>query len=84
MVGTDIMAMVDTRAVITMAGTAGGVTGIIPVDIGGGLGAMLILVGGGLILVGGGPIQHMLGYILIIPIPGPILIPITCLRRGAP
>jgi hypothetical protein len=62
-------------------GTAGGVTGIIPVDIGGVLGAMLIQVGGGLI--------RLSIYIPIlmptpIPIPIPILIPMIFLHRRAP
>ena len=59
MAGTrgDTMAVVGTQAVITTVpvrgiipvGTAGGVTGIIPVVIGGAPGTTLIQVGGGLI-----------------------------------
>jgi hypothetical protein len=73
----DMMAVVGTEGVITTVtgrgiipvGTEGGVTDIIPVVIGGALGAMLIQIGGGLI--------RLSTYI-------PILIPMICLHRRAP
>jgi hypothetical protein len=85
----DIMVVVDTQAVITTVtvrgiipvGTAGGVTGIIPVDIGGALGAMLIQVGGGLIRPS---IYIPITILMPTPIPIPILIPMIFLQGRAP
>ena len=75
---------VTVRGLIPV-GTAGGVTGIIPVDIGGVLGAMLIQVGGGLIRLSIYiPIIILMPTPIPIPIPIPILIPMIFLHRRAP